>query len=352
MAERLAVIGLDAGGTKTAAVLASVGGEVLARARSGPANYQAVGRTSARRALVEAIAPLVAAAESAGLSIATVAYGLSGLDRPRDAENLAPVLAAVTPPGARHVAVNDTFLILRAGTDDGVGVAVVSGTGPNTVGWGPSGAEARVGGLAGELGDFGGGGDIGLEGLKAARRGTDGRARPTVLTERFLRRYGLADVTDVVDWFLADAPRPFQAAELAPLVFEAAADGDAVARDILRAAGEELGLCARLVASRLFPADAVVPLVFGGSVLQRGSCPVMRDAIAAVVRAHFPLVDVRRLTVAPVLGAVLIALDALTGRRFGPALPAAADVPWPDAGVRARLEDGLRLEALSEGGTP
>lgn len=338
----IAVIGLDAGGTKTAAALATPEGEVLAQTRSGPANYQAVGRVFAQASLAEALAPLRRAAAEAGRRIGAVAYGLSGLDRPADRRVLDEVVAAVNPPGAATLLVNDTFLILRAGTPDGVGVAVVSGTGPNTVGWGPDGREHRVGGIGSEFGDFGGGGDIGAEALRAARRGSDGRGPATSLHDRIRSFLGVADLLDLVDRFVADADRHLSPSVLAPLVFAAAEDGDDVALDILRRAGEELGLCARLVAEALFPPDAAVPLVMGGSVLQRGRVPVLRDAIVAAVRGHFSRVLPRLLAEPPVVGGVLLALDRLAGGRGGPAAPEAAGWGGPEAAVGERLAAALR----------
>lgn len=338
-----AVIGVDAGGTKTAGVLATPEGRVLARRVGGPANWQSVGRVAARESLRDVLGPLVAAARTEGRRVLAVAYGLSGLDRPADRRVLDEVVAAVNPEGAATLLVNDTFLILRAGTPDGVGVAVVSGTGPNTVGWGPDGTEFRVGGVGSEFGDFGGGGDIGAEALRAARRGHDGRGPATSLHDRILAFLGVGDILDLVDWFVADSGRHFGPSVLAPLVFEAAADGDAVAAGILRASGEELGLCARLVAERLFPRDAALPLVMGGSVLQRGALPLVRDAVVAGVRSAFPNVRPRVLSEEPVCGGVLLALDRATGRRGGAALPEAAALGWPDPAVQERLATALRV---------
>lgn len=338
-----AVVGVDAGGTKTAAVLATPDGLVLARRVGGPANWQAVGRAFAEASLRDVLTPLAAAAAAHGRRVVAAAYGLSGLDRPADRVVLDEVVGAVNPAGSATLLVNDTFCILRAGTPDGVGVAVVSGTGPNTVGWGPDGTEHRLGGVGSELGDFGGGGDIGAEALRAARRGHDGRGPATSLHERIRAFLGVADLLDLVDWMVADSDRHFSPSVLAPLVFAAAADGDAVALGILRWAGEELGLCARLVAERLFRPEDAFPLVMGGSVLQRGALPVVRDAVVAGVQAAFPAARPRVLSAEPVCGAVLLALDRAAGLRGGAALPAAAGWRWPDEGVQARLAAALRL---------
>ena len=52
---------------------------------------------------------------------------------------------------------NDTFAVLRAGTERGWGVAVVCGAGINCVGVSPDGRHARFPALGTITGDWGGG---------------------------------------------------------------------------------------------------------------------------------------------------------------------------------------------------
>lgn len=308
-----AVVGIDAGGTKTAGVLASEDGRVLRTVAAGPANWQSVGRVEAARVYREVWDGLAAAARDAGAGIAAAAWGLAGLDRPRDEGILEEAIRGLGPAGAARAFVNDTFLVLRAGTADGAGVAVVSGTGSNCVGVGPEGESDRIGGLGGEFGDDGSASDVGAAGLRAAFRGEDGRGAPTLLSRLVHERLEVERLDDLVDRFVEDAApgERLQIGEIAPLVFEAAERGDAVALEILRTAGRELGVSARVLARRLFPKDAAFPLVLGGAVLQKGAVPAMRDALVAEVRGGFPEVRPVVLEAPPVLGAVLLALDRL-----------------------------------------
>jgi len=73
---------------------------------------------------------------------------------------------------------NDTFAVLRAGTDRGWGIAVVCGSGINCVGVAPDGRHARFPSLGAITGDWGGGYDVGLAGVVAAARSEDGRISP------------------------------------------------------------------------------------------------------------------------------------------------------------------------------
>ncbi|MCB9531993.1 MAG: hypothetical protein H6698_06015 [Myxococcales bacterium] len=336
MSGGVAAIGVDAGGTKTVGVLVTPDGAVVARADAGPANYQDCGARAAEEALGAVVSELRAAAEGAGLRVTASAWGLAGLDRPRDLDTLDPLVGRVDPaPERARVLVNDAFLALRAGTTDGVGVAVVSGTGSNCVAVGPDRKPRRIGGLAFEFGDDGGGGDIGRDGLRAAFRGDDGRGPRTLLTQLLRERFALTRLDDLVDAFVADAEAPIGTSALAPLVFDAANLGDGPALAILEAAGRELALSARVLAAQVFAPDASFALVLGGSVLQRGRSSAMRDALVADVRRAFPAARPHVLTTAPVAGAALLALDRMFELGDARGL-------WPDLGAQERLAHSLR----------
>ena len=310
MRSNAAVIGIDAGGTKTAGVLARPDGTVVAVSKAGAGNYQVTGLDAAIGTYEKVLTPLWAATAEAGLEVVSMAFGLSGLDRPKDDARLRPRVATLVPKMVPWTLVNDTFLILRAGSERGHGVAVVSGTGSNCVGLGRDGREERIGGLGGDFGDDGSGDAIARTALRAAFRGQDGRAPETSLTEKIIQLGGFERLDDILDAFMpGSGAMVLPMGTLAPLVFDAAAEGDEVAREILVAAGEELGLSAALIAGRLFDPTEAFPLVLGGSVLQKASIDTMERALVDHVRARFPEVEPVRLEGPPILGAVKLAID-------------------------------------------
>lgn len=335
-----AVIGVDAGNTKTAVACVRPDGRVVASARGPRANYQTTGRGPALDALLANVMPVARAAADAGVEVVAFGFGLTGLDRPKDEAVLSPLAAELVgrlsgvvqvAPDAPRVLVNDAFLVLRAGTDDGIGVAVSSGTGGNCVARGRDGRRIQVGGLGFELGDGGGAHDIAMAALRAAGRARDGRGPPTMITDIILAALSIERIEDVVDFAIPgdepagfERPSPRDIALLAPLVFEAALAGDAVARGILEEIGRDLGLSARTAARAVGfePADEL-PLVLGGSVLRRAATPEFAEAIVSDVRTAFPRVRPILLPFEPVVGAALLALDAL-GRTAPPAVRDAA----------------------------
>ena len=70
---------------------------------------------------------------------------------------------------------NDTFAVLRAGTERTWGVAVVCGYGTNCSGVAPNGRTFRFPAFGDLSGDWGGGHDIGAAALWHAVRAEDGR---------------------------------------------------------------------------------------------------------------------------------------------------------------------------------
>src|SRR3954469_16684892 len=86
---------------------------------------------------------------------------LAGLDLPVEERRLHEAVAGLG--WAERLTVgNDTFAVLRAGTERGWGVAGVCGAGINCVGVGPDGRHVRYPALGAISGDWGGGYDVGL----------------------------------------------------------------------------------------------------------------------------------------------------------------------------------------------
>ena len=89
------------------------------------------------------------------------------------------------------------------------------------------------------LGDFGGGGSLCIEAFRAVIRAWDGREQPTRLTELLLEHLGYDSVSAMFNDYLDhDKTPPLSTTKL---LFQAAAQGDEVATNILRVQGEELG---------------------------------------------------------------------------------------------------------------
>jgi glucosamine kinase len=290
--------GIDAGGTKTLAVVVDAHGRELGRGCAAGANYQAVGLEPAREHL---LAALEAALRAAGLSCrpAAIWLGMAGIDRPADRALWLPQLAALTDAPRLT---NDAELALAA-LEGAVGVAVIAGTGAIALGRDASGRSARASGWGHLIGDEGSGYDIGRACLRAVARAADGRGRRTTLVERLAAHWGLDAPEDLLGRVYPERDKA-QIAALAPLVCAAARDGDAVARGMLAHAAMELALAAVTVSQALALPEAL-PLAMGGGLLVHQES--FREQMTLCIGRHHALGQVS-VVAEPALAAARVAV--------------------------------------------
>ncbi len=161
-------------------------------------------------------------------------------------------------------------------------MAVIAGTGTAVAGIGRDGARSAPLPRA-RAPRRGRGGDFVWLAVQAIARAHTGRGAATALTERFLAATGCATAVDLIERLHRD-PHPAVSAAQAPLVFAAAEEGDAVAQEIIRYAGGELGANAAAVARPQDLASGPFELVLAGGVF-RAESALLLEALLAPVRA-------------------------------------------------------------------
>jgi N-acetylglucosamine kinase-like BadF-type ATPase len=308
-----AVLAFDGGSTKTDVVLVSTRGTVLGRARVGPSNHQLVGLDAMVQVLTGAMAAVI---DDAGLSgssyplCRTGVYCLAGIDLPVDEEKVAKTIHVLRWTD-EVILRNDTFAVSRAGTTSKWGIGVVCGTGMNCAAVGPDGTTVRFPALAELSGDFAPGGAwLGLRALGLALRAGDGRGGPTILSERVPAHLGAPDPEAVLTGIYTGAIPYARLFELARVLLDAAAEGDALAQEAADFLADEVVAFARAAIERLGVADEAVEVVLGGGIFDTAYTG-FHVRVAAGVRAVAPRAELVRLDAPPVLGAALIGLDAL-----------------------------------------
>jgi N-acetylglucosamine kinase-like BadF-type ATPase len=202
---------------------------------------------------------------------------------------------------------NDTFAVLRAGTDRSFGVAVTCGAGINCVGVAPDGRRVRFDSLGDVSGDWGGGTDVGLAAVWSGARSADGRGPRTVFEQLAPQHFGCADPTALARALHAREIAWDRLGELAPLVFEHA-DTDDVAGSIVDRLGDEVAALARAALVRLEMTDVEVDVVLGGSLLRAGNRRLLAH-IEDELRAVGPALRVTTPSSPPIVGAALLGLD-------------------------------------------
>lgn len=308
---KAAVLAIDGGNSKTDVTLVDENGTVLAHVRGPGASPQNIGLHPSLESFNRMVHE---AASKAGLATTkpfarhTAAY-LAGADLPREEEILQREFGKLGWSDSTTVG-NDTFALLRSGTSDGVGVAVVCGAGINCVGVARDGRVHRFPALGRISGDWGGGSQIGGDALWHAVRADDGRGPQTALLPAILAHFGVTSISEVVAGLHFEEISGEVVHELCPLLFRVAAEGDTVAAAVVERLIEEIVVLATVSLRRLDLVGEQVDIVLGGGVLAN-SGHSMLDEITRRCHAVAPLADVHLVDLPPVAGAALLGLDAI-----------------------------------------
>lgn len=300
-------LGVDAGGTKTHTLIADETGRLLGCGRGGTANWEVVGLEGAYETLAHTFRDALKEAGLSASDLSAAGYGLAGVDWPSDEARLTPTIQKLGVPGP-YALVNDTYVALRAGSRDGSGVVVIAGTGCTVAGRNRKGDVFRTFGRDERWGDFGAASHFVSLATRAMVFAYIGRGPQTALTDLFVQYYGAKDFLDLSEKIARETFMEPNGT-LAPLVFQAADQGDAVAQDIIRKAGEEMGKTAAAIAGRLGLLDQPFDLVLAGGVIRSGS-QLLYQAVLEPVRQQAPQVELVPLVSSPSAGGVLLAMDA------------------------------------------
>ena len=325
-----AVIAVDGGASKTHLALLARDGTLLELVRGPESSPQNLGLERALGVLDRLFEQ--AGAKSGQAEVAQL--NMSGVDFPSEERELREAIEA-RRWAERIVVDNDTFAVLRAGTERGWGVAVVCGTGINCVGVSADGRHARFPALGTITGDWGGGSDVGNAALSAAARSQDGRGPQTSLEQAVPAHFGLETPHELAEAIHRGSIPARRLLELPPVVF-AEAERDEVAAGIVERLASEIVAMARVALERLELQDERAEVLLGGGLLQGDGR--LTSAVEQELRRLAPKATVAAPESPPIVGAALLGLDALG---------AGADA---QGRAREQLEAAVAAERGGDGG--
>jgi glucosamine kinase len=318
-------IGIDAGGTATRSVICTADGAVVARHRAGGANQHSSGGRPAD-ALATVLSEVDGATAAAVVAGVVGAAGAGGAGRGRAQADAGEAWQRAGIGGAVTV-VTDLAAAFAAGTPAPAGALLIAGTGAVAAAFEDHRLVRRAGGYGWLASDEGSAVWLGKAAVQAVFRALDGRGPQTVLADRIAPELAPRTVAEgdpgsvpesapgaavgrdrearaqalVADVF--GAP-PAALGRHAPVVGEAAEQGDAVARSIVESA------VAELLRALVTVAGAARTVVLGGGLLL-GDGPV-GAGVRAGVRERFGVEP--RLGVDGAAGAAALAIARHTGR--------------------------------------
>lgn len=326
------VLGVDGGNTKTIACVADMTGRIIGTGRSGCSDIYTF--PAVDDAVDELALAVHAALQTAGCrqqDIVSGCFSLAGADWQEDYDDLQNALQA-RGFGEIVTVYNDAIGALRAGSPDGTGVVIACGTG------GAIGARNAQGAFwhSSWWQDSLCGRDLGWQAIRAARHAALGIDPPTALTAHVLTHFNQPDVESVIHRFFRrpmSHPTDYELSTLAPLLLTEAENGDTTARAIVEDHARRLGQYALVAARKVGIENTPFTLILTGSIFRHPGT-LLKAAAADYVRQFAPALHVVNSPYEPVIGALMLALEA-AGVAITPACIAEIEQNMPPAGLFA-----------------
>ena len=297
-------LGVDAGGTKSHALIADGTGKALGFAQGGPGNWQSVGFNKQRDVLKEITSQALI---NAGLRVEQVAgagLGIAGYDWPSQLQSHLDVIDELNLSCPLEIT-NDSVIGLLAGASQGWGISVVAGTGNNCRGRDKNGREGRITGEGDLFGEFGGGIEIVRKTVQAIAHEWSRRGPAPSLSRTFMELAGSNDLLDFLEGI--DLGRYELKASWVLSVFNAATAGDRVACEIIEWAARELGESACAVIRQLNIEDCDFEVVLAGSIFEAGDIYI--DPLEDTIHKLAPGAKLVKLEAPPVVGGVVLGMQ-------------------------------------------
>jgi N-acetylglucosamine kinase-like BadF-type ATPase len=259
------VWGIDAGGSRTTAVVLRPDGEV-SPSEFGSISIGTVGAAAASAGLATIFEFLRTELKADQLAFGCVGSSSApvAMESPYP-EVFVKVIESRAPAGS-VLLVNDMVPLLYAPPLSGVGVVISSGTGSCVLGRNSSGQLAKIGGHEHILSDEGSAYSLGRAGLRAAARAVDGIGPATILSDLAIEQFRMT-IPALGRWLAENPLARAIVAGFAPVVLEASADS--VARKIVESNAASLANAAIVALERL-NLGAEPSIGFSGGVM-RGS---------------------------------------------------------------------------------
>ncbi len=259
-------LGVDGGQSGTTAFIADETGEVIGVGHGGPCNYP--GAPDRREKFFQAIREtLEEACKDAGLDPEHVTFQAACLGLSGGAADKAQYSRELIR-SEKYKITHDAEIALSGATGGRPGIVVIAGTGSIAFGRNGRGETARAGGWGYLFGDEGGAFYLVREALRAALRFEEGWGKKTALHPALCEATRSHSADELMRrFYTSEFPRE-RIAALAPLVDQAAEEGDEIAGAIIDQAGSQLAVYAEGVFAHLFRTEKPTAISYAGGAFR------------------------------------------------------------------------------------
>jgi N-acetylglucosamine kinase-like BadF-type ATPase len=300
---------VDGGGTKTQIVLLDEEKQTVAEGLAGASNPLRVGIEAAVANISSAVDKACDTGNKNRGDIVSATLGLAGVRREDLRQRVRESFSRNF--GLKKVNVyTDAEIALYGATFGKAGLVVIAGTGSICIGQNERGERATAGGWGPLAGDEGGGAGISRRALQAIAKASDGRGKPTELSEVAIEYFRAGRLEDLSVAIYAPQIDNARIAGFARFVIEAAQADDEIAVEILREAAGELALAANTVIHQLKLERKKFPIARVGGIF-RGGDGLITEPFMEKVRTVAPKAFLIEPLLSPPAAAALLALKIL-----------------------------------------
>lgn len=229
-------LGVDGGGTKTAAILVNISGSKIQRAKCGSGNITTLNRRELSELISELLTAVLDGIPAGQISGATLAF--AGLGRDHEKQRLSEVLQE---QGLRHYQlVTDAEMHYYSFFGDDLGILLAAGTGSICLVKDSNKRFHKIGGWGHLLSDEGSGFDLGRKAIRQAVEDAENGLRQSHLTDELLKLYQLEKPQQLISMIYAELHPVKIIAGAAQIIGDLAAQGDDVAIGLIDDAVDNL----------------------------------------------------------------------------------------------------------------
>ncbi len=305
-------LGVDGGGTKTHCALFNYEGRLIDFIEWGTTSHEFMaGGYKELSAVLCDLFHRIEQKNSIEWEQTEVVLGMAGVDCEAQRSLIG---GFISDCGVRHFHLcNDSYLGVKAGSDKAWGISSLNGSGTGACGIDQSGNSCIRGGWFELSGDYAGGRILGTEVVNHVYDMLFRDGNRTIMAELLMREMGQRDKVCLMDSILCGiCEQKLEAKSFAPILFEAANEGDKVAKDILSRCGKQNARDIAAVMAELdFEKEESIPIVLIGSLYIKGSNGIIIDVLNAELNKHVSDYSFHfiKLEYPPVLGAVYWAMQ-------------------------------------------
>jgi N-acetylglucosamine kinase-like BadF-type ATPase len=254
-------LGIDGGQTKTVAVIGNENGKVLGWGKGGPSNHirEKGGKKRFREALLVSIREAMKDGGLGEVVFHSAYLGISGA-----CDEMLRIARRIIK--AEQIFLEgDALLALASCTLGKEGVVIIAGGGSVAFGMNKNGEMASAGGWGYFMGDEGSAFWIAKEGINRATKAVDGRGKQTSILQNLLSHFNIPDLHTLHRLIYSGKISRPEIAGAAEAVLKSAKEGDEVALEICKRAGEELAeACLAVLRKLSMEKEEVTVGLFGG----------------------------------------------------------------------------------------